>query len=363
MTIQGKGFYIWQISRCEGGNAQAIGDAAVAAGLSHVLIKIADGTSPYNVSNGTDLVPPVISALRTRGISPMGWHYVYGYDPEAEADIALSRLGNLGMDAYVIDAEAQYKEPGKEAAAHVFMQRLRNQLPNFPMALSSYRYPTYHPSFPFEAFLTYVDYNMPQVYWVLADNPGGQLIRSVREFEDVNPFRPIIPTGSAYIQGSWRPTPDQIVEFLQTAQTLNLSAANFWEWGHTKLYAPELWEAVANYFWPPGQSSEDITVQYINALNTQNPDQVIALYNTNAVHVTPERSISGLGEIRDWYQDLFDHILPSANFSLVDVQSRLGSRRFTWRATSSVGSVNNGNDAFGLVGNRITYHYSEFSVE
>lgn len=362
MTIEGKGWYIWTISRCEGGDPQAIGDAAVAAGLSHALIKIADGTSSYNVDNGTDLVPPVVSALRARGISPMGWHYVYGYDPEGEADIALQRLGELGLDAYIIDAEAQYKEPGKEVAAHTFMQRLRAALPSFPMALSSYRFPTYHPAFPFEAFLTYVDYNMPQVYWVLAHNPGEQLIRCVREFEDIEPFRPIIPTGSAYVQGDWQPTHDDIIEFLQTAQLLNLSAANFWEWGHTKLYAPELWDSVAGYDWPPGGSTEDITLQYINALNSHDAHQVVALYNDNAVYVTPERTVSGKDAVWWWQNHLLTRVLPDAVFTLVDVQSRLGSRRFTWTADSPSGRVENGSDAFGLVGNKITYHYTYFTV-
>jgi hypothetical protein len=357
---EGKGFYIWQITSCEGGNAQAIANAAAAAGLSHVLIKIADGTSPYNIVSGVDLVPPVVAALRQRGISPIGWHYVYGYDPVGEADMALQRLGGLELDMYVIDAEAQYKD--KAAQAHVFMQRLRSALPTFPMALSSYRFPTYHPTFPFEAFLTYVDTNMPQVYWLLADNPGEQLIRCVREFEAIQPFRPIIPTGCAFIQGDWRPTPDQIIEFLQTAQVLNLSAANFWEWGHTRLYAPELWNAVAAYDWPPGIPSEDITVRYINALNSHDPNQVLALYNQNAIHVTSKRTITGAEGVYGWYHQLFTEVLPGAAFTLVEYQSRLGSRRFSWTATSSSGSVEDGSDAFGLVGNKITYHYTHFTV-
>lgn len=362
MTVQGKGFYIWQIPRCEGGNAQAIANAAVAAGLSHVLIKIADGTTTYNVVSGVDLVPPVVAALRARGVSPLGWHYVYGYDPEGEADIAIQRLNQLGLDMYVVDAEAEYKQPGREVAAHVFMQRLRAALPSFPMALSTYRFPTYHPEFPFEAFLTYVDTNMPQVYWVLAHNPGEQLIRCVREYEAIQPFRPIIPTGSAYIQGDWRPTPADIIEFLQTAQTLNLSAANFWEWGHTRLYAPELWDTVAAYDWPPGGSTEDITIRYINALNSHDPEQVLALYNDNAVHVTPQRTISGLEAIRAWYQQFFTSLLPGGSFTLVEVHSRLGSRRFAWTAASSAGVVEDGNDAFGLVADKITYHYTYFTI-
>ena len=362
LIIQGKGFYIWQIVRCENGNAQAIADAAQAAGLSHVIIKIADGASPYNIVSGIDLVPPVVAALRARGITPLGWHFVYGYDPEGEADIAIQRINELDIDAYVIDAETHYEEPGKEDAAYEFMGRLRDALPNFTMALSTFRFPTYHPAFPYQAFLTSVNLNMPQVYWVLNDNPGEQLIRTVREYEAIAPFRPIIPTGSAYIQGNWRPTPEQIIEFMQTAQLLNLSAANFWEWGHTRQNAPELWNTVSDYDWPPGASTDDICVRYIDALNTHDFDQVLALYNDNAVHVTSERTLSNLGAIRSWYQVLFNNILPDASFTLSEVYTRLGSRRFTWAASSSAGSVENGSDSFGLVGDKITYHYTYFTL-
>jgi hypothetical protein len=355
LTVQGKGFFIWQVPRCEGGDPAAIALAAEQAALSHVLIKIADGTSPYN----DGLVAPVVSALRDRGISPLGWHYIYGYDPIAEAEIALQRLDELQLDAYVIDAEAPFKEPGKDVAARQFMDHLRASLPYFPMALSSYRYPSYHPQFPFVAFLESVDFNMPQVYWVLSHNPGEQLIRSVREFEAIEPFRPIIPTGSAYLQGDWAPTVADIYEFLVTAQNLGLSAANFWEWGHTRLYLPELWNAVAVYDWAV---EGEIVDRYFAALNAHDVDQVLSLYHPNAAHVTSSRTRQHTDLLREWYQDLFDRVLPQASFTLVEYSSRTGSRRFTWTATSSAGNVNDGSDSFGLVAGKIVYHYTSFTV-
>ena len=48
MTLQGKGFMIWQVPNCEGGDPNAIAAVAMEANLSHVLIKIAD--SSYAVS-------------------------------------------------------------------------------------------------------------------------------------------------------------------------------------------------------------------------------------------------------------------------------------------------------------------------
>ena len=61
MTLRGKGYYIWKIPNCENGDPAAIANVAAQAGLSHVLIKIADGVGSYNVdlTTGVDLVPPV----------------------------------------------------------------------------------------------------------------------------------------------------------------------------------------------------------------------------------------------------------------------------------------------------------------
>jgi len=364
LTLQGKGFYIWQIRRCEAGNAGAIANVASQAGLSHVLIKIADGTNPYNIDSatGSDLVPPVVTALHERNIQAWGWHYVYGYEPLKEADIAVLRVKNLGLDGYAIDAEAQYEQSGMDSSARSFMSRLRAGLPTFPVALSSYRYPSVHPNLPWQAFLEKCDLNMPQVYWVEADNPGEQLIRCNREFGAISPSRPIIPTGSAFLQGSWAPTVPQINEFLQTAQVLNLNAANFWEWGHTRLYLPDLWQAVQDYPWPPKPSDQDIVEQYFAAMNAHDPAKVVALYASDAVHVTSDRTLQGSVAIKAWYASLFASQLPNGKFTMTNSTGSLGSRQFTWTATSNAGSVNNGNDSLGLVNNQIVYHYSYFTI-
>ena len=173
MSIEGKGFFIWKIRDCEGGNPAAIAAAAAAAGFTHVILKIADGAYAYNVNSqtGVDLVPPVVSALKDKGIHVWGWHYVYGNGPTSEANIAIQRIQQLGLEGYVIDAEIEYQEPGKSTAASQFMNRMRSALPDLPMALSSYRFPSYHAQLPWRVFLEKVDYNMPQVYWEQKSQP------------------------------------------------------------------------------------------------------------------------------------------------------------------------------------------------
>ena len=363
MTLRGKGFYIWQISRCENGDPGTIANEAAKAGLTHVLIKIADGGSAYNIdlTTGEDLVPPVAQALWERGINVWGWHYVYGYDPVAEANIAIQRIQQLGLEGYIIDAEAQYKYPGRDEVARLFMDLLRQALPVFPIALSSYRFPTYHPTLPWEEFLEKCDYNMPQVYWEQAHNPAEQLIRSVNEFLAITPFRPIIPTGSAYMRGDWQPSSAEIIEFLDTARNLNLSAANFWEWGHTRLYLPELWYTIADYSWPVDQDDRDILVRYFEALNAHDIDLLLTLYHDKAVHVTPAKTLQGKDAIRNWYWTFFNELIPDASFILGENSGDLGSRVFSWSAVTNLGVISNGYDSIGLVDGKIIYHYSQFT--
>ncbi len=324
MALNGKGFFIWQIPDCEGGDAQKIAAEAKAAGLSHVLIKIADGINSYNYdwSQHLDLVVPVAQALRTQGIQVWGWHYVYGDRPSDEADIAIKRIKELDLDGYVIDAETQYKDPGKDAAATTFMTRLRTGIGNdIPVALSSYRYPSLHP-IPWNEFLEKCDYVMPQVYWMLAHNPGAQLERTIEEYDSplILYNRPMIPVGAAFTEWGWAPTAEDVQEFLATARSFNLSAANFWAWHNCRdILTPkhEIWNTIADFDWDGGTlPPPDITTSYINALNSLDENQVSNLYQTNAVHVTSARTIVGIDKIKAWYGILFNQILPQATFSL-----------------------------------------------
>lgn len=362
MPIKGKGFMIWKVRDCEGGNPSIIASEARKANLTHVLIKIADGASPYNIINNVDQVAPVVQVLHSNGIEAWGWHYVYGNDPVGEARIASSRVLQLGLDGYVIDAETEYKLPGREDNAKLFMNELRRSLPNFPVALSSFRYPTLHYQFPWKAFLEKCDFNMPQVYWQAAHNPEEQLMRSVREFENLTPFRPILPTGPVYRYGDWQPTPEDIVEFMNAAQTLKLSAVNFFTWDYRKILA-SLWDTISEYPWVDGQPLLDMPEQYIKALNSHDASTVASLYRSDSVHITAMQTIQGTAAILNWYDHIFKDLLPNGTFILLGSQGIGNSRHFTWKAVSPAGNVSNGSDTIGLLNGKIVYHYSYFSIQ
>ncbi len=365
MTLQGKGMMIWKIPNCEGGNAATIGSVAKAAGFSHVLIKIANDTRPYNVdSTGKDLVMPVVDALRSHGIQVWGWHYVYGYDPIGEANIAISQTKKFSLDGYVIDAEIEYQAAGRDAVARTFMTQLRKGLPNTAVALSSFRWPSYHGLFPYTAFLEKCDINMPQVYWMQAHNPEYDLKRSVTEFKAITPWRPIIPTGPAFGQDGWSPTAADTKIFLDTAKSLGLTAANFYSWDYSRKSLLPVWNEIVNYYWPAAQppNSSDPLTNLFECLNTMQYMPIIDYYSSNAVLVTPKSTVQGNGNVRFFFAQMLMNQLNDGVFKITSKEVNGNTIHYTWTCKSYRGEVNNGNDTIGLKDGKIVYHYCYYTI-
>ena len=256
--VKGKGFYIWQVWNCFDGDTGAIVAAAKELKLGHVLVKIADGAGTYNGN-----VRPLIQAFQAAGVEVWGWQYIYGYRPLSESATAYQRIQETGVTGFVVNAEVEFKAAGKALAAEQYMIDLRGRVGNdFPLALSTYRYPTYHREFPFEKFLKYCDYNMPQVYWLLAYNPVQQLERCMNEYAEFEYELPMIPTGPAWRMGDWTPRPQDLQDFMQAAQFNGMQAANFWDWQHAQ-NIPDVWGAIRDYDWPieNGEDEEDMAIE------------------------------------------------------------------------------------------------------
>lgn len=395
------------MANCEGGNPEAIAAKAVAAGLSHVLLKIADTRYPFGFDRqNRDLVKPVVAALHNRGVQAWGWHYVKGDDPTGEAKVAVERSRALNLDGYCIDAEGEYKSAGKVAAARAYMTDLRAGLPNMLIALSSYRYPSYHRELPWAAFLEKCDLNMPQVYWEQAHNPDRQLERCAREFANaslVGYQRPVVPTGAAYGAGGWVATAEDQAVFYMKARELGMLAANSysWDWA-TSAGNQHLWNAVARFDWqvdarpiaqplpvpepvvqpvvpvaqpvapvaqpqPVSQPAPQAALpsvllqQWLAAANSANLDALVALYQANAGHVSAKRMIFGAPAIRLWYQQLLGELLAGGRFTVADARGKDNSWAFEWRWEKAGSAAQSGKDTLGLRDGRIQYHYTTFS--
>ncbi len=363
MALNGKGIYLWQIQRVAGGDPAAIANMAAAANLTHVLIKVADGRYGYGFSAGKDLVPGVVAALRAKGIQPWGWQYVYGADHKAEAQKAIDRIKGLGLAGFVVNAEGQFKAKGMADIARKYMKLLRAGVGNFPIGLSTYRYPTVHYQFPFGVFLEYCDYNLPQIYWIESVNPAQQLKKSYDEYKAIKPWRPYIPTGAAFAQGNWTVTPAQINEFLAKARAMQLPGANFWEMGAAKENGGKLWKTIRGYNWSTGtsitpaptpgeeepapapapaptpapapQPRPDILNRFLTALNSQNANKPTQLYEKNTSKLfAGNKKYKGRAEIFAFYNKLFKNVMPKATFSYRTWSWKGNVYKANWKAIS-----------------------------
>lgn len=288
--LEGKGFFVWRVARLLSRpglhTPEAAASQAKQAGIKHVIVKIADGEDPFPLperdgdGRQEEATAGLIAALRQAGINVWGWAFAYGdpLDPQAQATIFASRARHFGLNGLVINAEdlgnRRWSLPSGAARARTYMSVLRQALDDVDgllLALSSYRYLRYHPSFPFAAFLESCDIAMPQVYWVTRGE-GDAIYNLRRSHEDYHrefPDKLYIPLGAAYGEyyGQdpdryfWSASPRQIYRFMDQARAMGLPAVTFWSWEHALYDADnqsyngsELWDAIASYHYTDAAS-------------------------------------------------------------------------------------------------------------
>jgi len=375
MTLQGKGFFINDLFACEAGNPAAIQAGARLAGLSHVVVRIADGAKAVGFdTNGVDALAPVVQALQAAGIAVWGWGTAYGEDPQGEAAVAVARLRDLVLDGFVVRAGAGFEKPGRETYAWRFLDALRREV-DLPVALSSYRFPIFHPRFPWAAFLELCDLHMPQVFWEHAHDAGSQLRESKRQCDALPNAKPYIPTGAAYGPlGAWAPDQADLADFLGAARDLDLPAVNFFAWESCRANLPALWESIAAFRWetvrekrraigkkaaagtsaagrtssrsavPAGGSlpaalqplapsePDAFAIKFLTALNSRQPAKVTALYAVEATRVRADRILEGTAAIQADYQAFFASLPEDADIAFLRVGIQGMVRYLTWQA-------------------------------
>ena len=309
-------------------------------------------TAPWWISgcaasaNGTVLADAV--DIRTSG---------WALPISAEAAIAITRTQALDLDGYVVSAAEEYEQPGRSVAAHQFITTIRAAL-KVPIALSSYRFPNYHPKFPWSEFLLFCDLYMAQVFWEQVHNAGEQLSESKRQCDALPNARPYIPIGAAYSATGWSPTAQDITDFLDTTEALGLPAVNFFDWDTCRTSLPLAWNAIASFTWPapmqgnppgttptslPGTapliSPDDFVVQFLTALNSFNAAQVSSLYDPAATQVWADQILRGSVAIQAGFAAFFNSLPPGTVFTSPTAQVNDDLHTFAWKAGPLTGET------------------------
>jgi hypothetical protein len=217
------GMWIWYVDRSEGGSVSRIVSRANRARIGTLYIKAGDAGNYWSQFSSA-----MVRRLHRAGLSVCAWQFVYGDSPVAEARVAAAAV-KRGADCFVIDAEGQYE--GKYAAADRYMRALRARIgPDYPVALATFPYVDYHPSFPYSVFFApgNATYNQPQMYWKAI----GTSVRGV--YEHTYLFNrlwghPIYPIGQTYMS----PRRGEVLGFRRFADSYGGRPPSWWSWQET----------------------------------------------------------------------------------------------------------------------------------
>lgn len=212
--------WIWLLNRSSGGNVNRIAARAHRHGLELVIMKGADGVTPYR-----QLSRPFVRALHARGLRVCGYQFVYGRRPLAEARVG-AQLARTGIDCLMVDAETAYE--GRYVAAQTYMRRLRAKLgPGYPIGLTSFPYVHYHPAFPYSVFLGPggAQFNVPQMYWRAIGTSVNRIFPVTYRHNRVY-RRPIFPLGQVYEH----PPSSQVRRFRALASARGAKGVSWWSW-------------------------------------------------------------------------------------------------------------------------------------
>jgi hypothetical protein len=220
--FDGQGMWVWQVSRSEGGDVEAIAARASEAGMSHVVVKAAHGTVWWPQFSSS-----LVEAMHAAGLRVCAYQRALASRPAVEARV-LARAVGVGADCLVIDAEIEYQ--GRYAAARSYVRALRAAVgEGFPVGLTSFPYVDLHWNFPYSVFLGPggAQVNMPQMYWrLLGTGVSGVFARTWSQNAVYG--RPIAPLGQAWTPAR-RP---EIRQFRLRALSHGAVGVGWWVWQH-----------------------------------------------------------------------------------------------------------------------------------
>jgi hypothetical protein len=218
--FQGRGLWIWELARTDGGDLSRIIADAHAYGLTTVFIKSSDGSSFWPQFNA-----PLVQALHENGLHVCAWEYVYGTFAAAEAQLGAAAVTD-GADCLVIDAEGEYD--GRYAQAQQYLTQLRKLIgANFPVGLAGLPYVDYHTRFPYSVFLGPggAQYDLPQMYWHDIGTSVDAVYAHTYAYNLVF-GRAIYPLG----QLTGNPKPVDIIRFRQLSAAYSAGGVSWWDW-------------------------------------------------------------------------------------------------------------------------------------
>jgi hypothetical protein len=232
----GKGMWIYEPAKTEGGNAAAIVAKAKATGLTHLWVRMGSAWDGFNVAPFLDRLLP---AAHAAGIKVIGWDFPK-LDP-VDADIARAKTmiryttpSGDRVDAFSPDiespAEGTHLTPD---AARAYGAALRDAAgADYTLIVTVPRPAKERPNHPYPEIVAGYDAIAPMVYW-LDRQPDTDVAGALQYLAKFG--KPIYPVGQAYDgspEGGRKgvPPPDELWRFMRFAQANGAAGISFWSW-------------------------------------------------------------------------------------------------------------------------------------
>lgn len=255
---RGKGMWIYEPDKTEGGNPEAIVARARDAGLTHLYVRLGSHWDGFNVRPFLDSLLP---AAHAKGIRVIGWDFPRLGDAW-EGDVARARAmiehqtpGGHRIDGFSADIETESE--GTQLTpdvARAYGAALRGMVGAGYTLVATVPRPSFEnrPTYPYAQIVESFDAVAPMVYW-LNRQPDTDVAGAV---DDLAPYgKPVFPVGQAYDGApeggrAGVPPPEELWRFMRTAQAKGVTGVSFWSWQAADTSA---WDAIrdAPEFAPP----------------------------------------------------------------------------------------------------------------
>ena len=245
----GKGMWLYEPEKVEGGSPDAIAARAVEVGVTHLYVRTGSSRSGFYAGPFLDQLLPVAHA---HGIRVYGWDFPYFDSWSDDVYRALDAIRYTTPDGHRIDgfsADIETWFEGTHISAHhatSYGSALREFVgPAYPMIATIPR-----PSktlldrgYPFAEIVEHFDAVAPMVYWMNRE-PGDDLARTMEFLATFG--KPVMPVGQAYDGApeggpAGVPSRAQIIRFMQVAEERGALGVSFWSWQHAD---QEAWDAI-----------------------------------------------------------------------------------------------------------------------
>jgi hypothetical protein len=245
--------WVWKFDQTERGDAQAIVDRAVRAGLHQLWVRV--GSSKFGFYADADL-DALVGPAHAAGLKVIGWGFPYLYDPVRDARWTAQALDWRGPGGDRLDGFSADLEKPTEGVAltrrriAVYLSAVRRAAGDGLIVATVYRPTDLNWTggvYPYRTIARYVDAFAPMVYWGCTD-PREAATQSLKRLATL---RPVHLIGQAYNMGPEggrpaAPSPREIRAFLQVGHTRGALGGSFWDW--QEMTAGQ-WKALSAFPW------------------------------------------------------------------------------------------------------------------